>query len=619
MSSDFYIPKWQKPEDDPPENLAKSPLPSAADREKPTVATDFHSLTKEPEPVFKALVTEQPRNKEVQRLDFHSLGGAKAWQPKVTPRRKFEDWIIDAVTPCLIFTMVLPVLLFLLDVRFVYTAVHDGNMRWVVICFLVAIVGINRIAARDGGGESYIYGALLAVVMGLYTVGTTTVWDVGSVSREFMNHTPWLATLFNMALVGVIWWVVNRLTHECCVDENSVAGDLGMFAGTARRFQQSMQKGGAPKKLKMRTISPLEEIQAPMFDLDPIDPTETRKAPEENAARTRKDAVKRLPKRHPGISIFYFFVPVFAIFTWGLGVIQHHGEYRIVWGWIYLFAYITSSLLLLMFSSLGGLREYYRSKKIAMPRGVAWFWMALGCVMVAMVLVGAMRMPLPSLPPIVHVDEHVIDPYGDRSGSFQLKEVDADPVALFEQSVFLERLSLFVLFVFAVFLLYALLKAALAGIAALGRHRHRFPPFVGRFFAFLEKTLSRLTSLPTLPKRRRRVRVQRDIATSVRYQNPMGFPERVQTMSVGDQVEYAYEALCALALDLGVPRDPHQTPYEFIDAFPEPLHTLRPEAENLTRLYLIAAYSTMKLEDRVLDQLRAFWITYNRVKQRVIR
>ena len=72
------------------------------------------------------------------------------------------DWLVDGLTPCLIFFLVLPVLLFLLDVRYIYTEVHDANLRWVTLCYLVGIVGINRLVARDGTEESFLlYAAAL--------------------------------------------------------------------------------------------------------------------------------------------------------------------------------------------------------------------------------------------------------------------------------------------------------------------------------------------------------------------------------------------------------------------------------------------------------------------------
>ncbi len=90
-------------------------------------------------------------------------------------------------------------------------------------------------------------------------------------------------------------------------------------------------------------------------------------------------------------------------------------------------------------------------------------------------------------------------------------------------------------------------------------------------------------------------------------------------MSAADHIEYAYQALCALAYDLGVPREAGETPNEFIARFPKELETLRDEAVELTRLYMVTAYSPQQVDERVLDRLRKFWMNYERVRSRVVR
>jgi len=605
MSSDSMIPKWEKPPDPPEGGGAPA-------------RTDFQSLSKEPAPTFAPLVTEQPRKKKFMRTDFQSLGGAEALRPKATVPRTLADWTIDSVTPFLIFTMTCPVLLFLVNMRFVYTEVNDLPLRIFAVSFLIGIVALNRLIARDGSEESIIYIFALFMAVALYTASSTGIHGT-VVAQNFMNTSIGLALLFNMTVVGFLWWMVNRLTHECCVDENMVAGDMGLFTSTARRFQQAMRpREKAAPKLKYRTI--LEEVQGPMYDLEPFDPLEARAPAAPSAPKPDYAALAaRLPKRHPGISIFYFSVPVLLVFSLGLRLIQHGGEPMVRAGWLQVLVYMTSALLLLMFTSLGGLREYYRQRRIAMPSGATWFWLGLGFFMTAAVILGAARLPLPGLPPLTRVEGHEYDPLLSRARDFQIQETDISPEALLRENETMRRIGDGVLLMFALFLGYALLKG-LAGLAAwVARHRHRLPAGWGRFFDRLEGLLSRLTRLPVYAKRKRHTRIQRDIATSVPYTNPAGDPARSARMSVKDHIEYAYEALCALAYDLGVPRELSQTPHEFLAAFPEELGALRAEAEDLTRLYLVAAYSPMEIDPRVQDRLRRFWLNYNRIRNRVVR
>jgi hypothetical protein len=90
-------------------------------------------------------------------------------------------------------------------------------------------------------------------------------------------------------------------------------------------------------------------------------------------------------------------------------------------------------------------------------------------------------------------------------------------------------------------------------------------------------------------------------------------------MTLDDHVAYAYEALNALAYDLGVPRGTGQTPYEFIDSFPRPLRKLKKDAHELTRLYVQSAYSRQPLHPADEQALRKFWVTYNQARRRVLR
>lgn len=605
MSSEFFIPKWEPP---PPQDNEEG---------KARQRTDFQSLMRETEEAMPAPVHEAPRRKPLLRTDFQSLGGREAFRPKSTIPRTWVDWVLDGGTPFLIYTLTLPVLLLLLDMRFVYTEVNDLSLRIFAYCFLMGVVALNRLIARDGSEESIIYMFALAGAVGLYTVCTTGIYGT-EVAKNYLNTSIPISLAVNMTAVVFLWWMVNRLTHECCVDENKVAGDVGLFASTARRFQRSLRtETHRPQgpKVKYRTL--LEEVQGPRYDLEPYDPLEGYKPPEWMEAKKERAAKlnMQVPKYHPGISIFYFSVPALLIFSLGLRLIQHGGEPMLRNGWRYLLLYLSSALLLLLFTSLGGLREYYRQKHITLPAGVGGFWLALGLLMTAMVIVGAMRFPLPPMPPLAYVQGHEFDPLSDRPRDFVLKQVDVSPDDIIAESAFLENAGNLVLGVLVLFALYAAIKGVAAFAAALARRRERLPRFLVSFFDRLERFLSSLTRLPVLPKRRRSIRVQRDIATSMRYANPTTGD---RPMPLRAQVEYAYAALCALAYDLGVPRELSQTPFEFLNAFPVELETLREDGEMLTRLYLIAAYSPIEIDESVGDRLRRFWINYNRIRNRVV-
>jgi hypothetical protein len=582
------------------------------------LSTDIESLRQAVDPGFEHL-REEPAARPAAKTDFESLGGKRIGRVAPTPVRTMTDVFIDGLTPLMIFIMVYAVLFFLLDVRYVYTEVNDTSLRFVAFCFIMGVVALNRLIAREGSQESVIYMIGLAMAIGFYTISTTGAYDMGSVTRNFMNSNPVLATAFNMCIVLFIWWLVNRLTHECCVDENRSAGDVGILTGAARKWQTALQKDAGPARPRERLRSIEEEIAAPMYVLEPYDPREGfMPKPREIRPVGNVRLSDRLAGRHPGMSIFYFSVPVMFAFAVGLRVIQHGGDQMVMAGKFYMGVYTVAALMLLMLTSLGGLREYFRTRRIAMPDGIGWFWMGLGTVMIAVVLVGATQLPMPSLPPIAYVDAHQTD-FWTRGSTFELSPVAAAPMALLEQSRFMDRVGQGVLAVLGLFLLYSAMKGLGALAARIARRRDRYPRFVVRFFDGLDRLLMHLTRWPTLPERKRRIRIQRSIATSARYANSMRNADPSKPMTTRDHVEYAYEALCALAYDLGTPRQTDQTPFEFIASFPESLETLREEAQELTRLYVMAAYSPIEMSQQLEDRLRKFWIVYTRVRNRVVR
>ena len=602
-----------------------SPLPYEPNRRPPdptegTGDTDLGTLLSGPAAAPSSTSTHMVvKEKAVAKTDFETLKGEMG-KVKYTEHRTMTDWMIDFLTLLFIFVMTYSVIYFLLDVRFVYTEIHNGNLRFVALCFVVGVVALNRLIARDGSGESYLYMVALAMVVVLYSFSASDINNYFG-DLETTPIGPYLSTASNLFIVIFIWWVVNRLTHECCVDENQSAGDVGILTGTARKFQREVRYDAeAIKRKKAARRNDLSaDVMAPMYQFDVFDPVEGYKPKEgPKAGPARGTFADRRAKRHPGMSIFYFSVPVMIIFALGLRVIQHSGPTAILQGQWYMIIYTVSALMLLMLTSLGGLRTYFRARKVHLPAGIGLFWIGLGIIMVAMVVVAALRLPMPDLPAMAFVPEHKTD-FWTQGSTFELKEYTGSPDDVFKQSIFMQRLGNAVLGVFGLFLLYAAAKGIGVIAVRIGRNRNRFPRFIVVLFESLDSLLARLTKFPTFPKRKRRVRVQRNIAVSARYQNSMGNESQNASFDTNQHIEYAYEALCALANDLGVPREIDQTPYEYIKQFPKALDNLKGDAEELTRLYVLAAYSEVEMNDSVRDRLRKFWMRFDKIRDRVVR
>ncbi len=160
------------------------------------------------------------------------------------------------------------------------------------------------------------------------------------------------------------------------------------------------------------------------------------------------------------------------------------------------------------------------------------------------------------------------------------------------------------------FFLYFLIQAAAHYFGrAAGRRGKRAGLFdrLARFFR-------RLTYVPKRKPRRPRVKVDRDIATCARYQNPLNGQGTLR-----EKIQYSYDALCALAYDLGVPREEGETPFEYLARLPEPIEEMRPEAHTLTHLYVAGSYSTLQIPEEAVSELGKFWKRFERLRGRVLR
>ncbi len=526
--------------------------------------------------------------------------------PEGSEHRRALDGAIALLGPVLIFVMCASVLWFLLDVRSVYTTVNDLNLRWAGTWFLVGIVAINRMHAHQGKHEAVLYVVLLALVSTLYTLAVTEMSGMGAAVPGLIRH-PGGAALFNTALMLALWLAVNRLTWECCVASNPRAAEIGIFSDVARRWLA--EKGeGAKAGAEARAEATLE----------PYDPTEW--TPERRRRREKapaSEAEAEAPKGHPGTGVLLLSIPAMLIFTLGLRVIQHGGPGLMARGNVLLVAYTAAALLLLMFTSLGGVLEYFRERRVPIPPALPAFWLTFGGFLTLVVLVGAVALPKPALPPPADIAQPGAGDYRYPIG-FELRPVERAPEEAAEHEAMMRVLTWGVLGGLAAFAAYTALRGVGLGAARVAARRAT-PAWMRRWAARLDALLQTLLRPPRPRKRRRRLRIQRDIAASAQYRNPMGAPGGAARMTPGQHIAYAYEALCALAEDLAAPKRPGQTPYEFLRAFPPELDSIRPEAAELTELFVEINYGGRKPPPRVEDRLRRFWTVYERARNRVLK
>ena len=55
------------------------------------------------------------------------------------------------------------------------------------------------------------------------------------------------------------------------------------------------------------------------------------------------------------------------------------------------------------------------------------------------------------------------------------------------------------------------------------------------------------------------------------------------------------------------------------EALPKALHGFKDEASELTEFFVRSAYADQKFDEQIYDRLRRFWITFRRIRNRVVR
>lgn len=562
---------------------------------------------KKEEPSFEKMGDEAVLPPRIPvREDFLDINLIKNKKIEVTDFKAnwtITDTLLSFINPFLILVLVWSVVFFLLDVRYIYTAVNDSNLRIVAFFLVLGIVAVNRIFATESVEDGVVYGFGLGLAISLYVMVSTSMYGTGSVIYNLVTGNNLLAFLSNMGVVIFLWWLTNRITYECCIDENLSAGEVGITTSIRKAVEKSREQ-----KTK-KTATPYDSNL--FYELEAVDPTQlTFKDP------SAKDITfnimgfgDRLSKIPAGISILFFSIPVMGIFSLGLRILVNGGQKIVNGGWFYLVLYVFSATLLLVMTSLGGLREYYKMRKITVPSLLGITWVLAGIFIIFIAMVCSAYLPLPELPKPFYVAEHKPDPWV-RGDTFQLSPVVVTPVEIWQQQMILQKLGYVVtaiLVIVSAWIMFQALKGLFIEWVRVSVQKGK----VG--FGWLRRFLERT---PKSLKIRKRVSIGE--SKSIKFINSLSHPEMTKQFSPNEHIEYAYLALCALAEDLGVPKKHSETPLEFLKNLPQSLEVLREEIEEITQLYQVAAFSPVVFDEKILDRLRKFWISYNRIRQRVV-
>lgn len=269
------------------------------------------------------------------------------------------DYLVIAVSPVLIMTLVGSLVFFLLEVS--YQGDYQGRLQYILALFVMAAVLIGRISIESGTDRAAMFALPLAVVTGL------------AIHRFVAN-----ASVLNWLLLGLIWWSTHRLTWDCTfLDESKDVSNEGL----------------------LQTIGQGRDAEPGTRDPDPEDEPEGVTSRDDPKGRPAWWAVwldRRARPNAPGVWIVYFSLAALPVFGIGQGLIaaENTASRRYVF-WL-LCVYVASGLGLLVNTSFLGLRRYLRQRRLQMPAAMAGLWIAVGSVLIVGLLGLALFLPRPN-------------------------------------------------------------------------------------------------------------------------------------------------------------------------------------------------------------------------------
>ncbi len=303
------------------------------------------------------------------------------------------DYVVIALSPALIMTLVGSLVFFLLQV--LYQGQFVARLHWVLACFVFGAVLIGRISIEEGFERAAPFGMALATVVGL------------AIAKFVDVQGSWIGSfgmLINWSLIALIWWCAHRLTWDCTlVDDSQDSSGEGLLqtAGLERPATVPDQPAAsADSQRPKRPRNPKDSQDSPGDAFDPsIEGTTWRRSPASDKITQGwwQRYVERQRRPHaPGVWVVYFSLaalPIFGVGQWFIPAGNLVGRRYAFW---LLCVYVASGLGLLLTTSFLGLRRYLRQRRIEMPTAMANLWLGVGAAIIVALLLFAALLPRPS-------------------------------------------------------------------------------------------------------------------------------------------------------------------------------------------------------------------------------
>jgi hypothetical protein len=271
--------------------------------------------------------------------------------PKSKRKKTLADYIVIAISPVLIMTLVGSLTFFLLQLT--YHGQYEMRLKWILFWFILAAVLVARIAIEQGTEHATMFGIALTAAVGLAALRLVD---------EFLL--AWL-------LLAVCWWCAWKLTWDCTlIDDNADASGEGLLQAVGFRDETT-----PPATPPAHGQSAELEVTDARADVEP--PATDR------------------PVHAPGKWVVYFSLAALPIFGIGQLFIPAHDTEARAYGFSLLAVYVASALGLLLTTSFLGLRRYLRQRNLKMPAAMSRTWLATGTAIVIALLCVALLLPQP--------------------------------------------------------------------------------------------------------------------------------------------------------------------------------------------------------------------------------
>jgi hypothetical protein len=278
-------------------------------------------------------------------------------------RGTLVDYLVAAIEPALIITMVGSLMFFLLDMW------YDGpvieRLRWILFWFVLGIVLITRVSMQIGTNLALGYGVALGGAVAL-------------VATVLAGFQPAL-----LVIMGIVWWATHRLTFDCTLlDEDQDAG-VGLLQETG------LDSASGAEPISPSTPTPTEH------DPEAMDASLLPQRPWWKPGKEDSDLARR--PNAPGTWLIYFTVASLPLFALGQWLVPAVEEDRRAGLFLYFLAYISSGMGLLLATSFLNLRRYLRQRKLKMPAAMTATWLSTGAILIVGLTLLAAVLPLPGL------------------------------------------------------------------------------------------------------------------------------------------------------------------------------------------------------------------------------